>query len=195
MVFFCTGMDFKAVTEGQQQEFSSDAYMNLLRTMAMAPCIIISAVDGIAMAGGIGIVAASDLVFATPKSQFTLSEALWGLLPCCVTPYLIRRVGFHIAYKMTLTTQTLSAEQARSVHLVDEMTENLDEDIRRQSLRLNRLDPQTLADMKQYFRDMWIVNEHMENKAVHEISRLMSTDRIHQNIVNYVQHGKFPWDQ
>lgn len=191
---FCTGMDFKAAVQEDNESFKSDAYMVLLRRLATIPRVVIARVEGTVMAGGMGLVASSDLVFATPDSQFSLSEALWGLLPCCVAPYLIRRVGFQAAYRLTLTTQTITGEEAHRLQLVDVLTKTPDDEIRKQCLRLNRLHPDTLRDLKQYYRKMWLINEAMETTAVEEITRLTQLPRVQQNLANYVQKQQFPWE-
>lgn len=191
---FCMGMDFKSTVQEDDESFQSESYMLLLRRLATIPRVVIARVEGTVMAGGIGLVAASDLVLATPESQFSLSEALWGLLPCCVAPYLIRRVGFQVAYRLTLTTQTIMGEEAHRLQLVDVLTQTPDDEIRKLALRLNRLHPETLHDLKQYFRKMWLINEAMETTAVQEITRLMQLPRVQQNLVNYVQKQQFPWE-
>ncbi len=190
---FCTGMDLKAAVQ-DEMPLESDAYMTLLRRLAMIPRVVIACVEGTVMAGGVGLVAASDIVLATSDSQFSLSEALWGLLPCCVAPYLIRRIGFQAAYRLTLTTQTITAEEAHRLQLVDVLTNTPDEEIRKQCLRLKRLDPHTVEDLKQYFRKMWLINETMEATAIQEITRLTQLPRVQQNLANYVQKQQFPWE-
>lgn len=199
--FFCTGMDFNeavsqygsACADTKQDAFSS-VYMDTLRRMSLMNKIVVSKVEGQVMAGGVGIVAASDLVFATPGSAFTLSEALWGLLPCCVTPYLIRRVGFQTAYRMTLTTMSVSAQEAHRTGLVDEISESPDDTIRKMLLRLKRIESSTIKEMKQYFRKMWIVNEDMESAAVAEISKLVCDQTVQRNLKNFVENKKLPWE-
>ena len=196
---FCTGMDFQE-TAAQPDIAASDTveigkFMDLLRRFTLCPKIIVSQLDGKVIAGGLGLVAASDLVLSTPRSEFSLSEALWGLLPCCVAPYLIRRIGFQKSYSMTLTTLPISAEKAHAINLVDELTENLDESMRRLALRLNLLEEETITDLKNYFRRMWMITSEMEATAVEEITRLSSQPRVKQNITEYVEHGAFPWER
>lgn len=196
---FCTGMDFQEVAQSGLSNADDikqfvEHYMALLKRFALMPKIIIACVDGQVMAGGVGLVAASDIVFATSQSQFTLSEALWGLLPANVMPYLIRRVGFQKAYTMTLTTQALSAAEAKASHLVDEVNDQLDETLRKYLLHLSRLDKQTIHDIKNYFRKMWILDNSMEKTAIDELTRLLSESRIQNNIKHFVEEGKFPWE-
>lgn len=189
---FCTGMDFKE----SNHQFSSGAdYMKLLRRFSLMQKVIIAEVDGIVMAGGIGLMAACDLVVATPRSQFSLPEALWGLLPANVLPYLIRRIGYQKAYQLTLTTQTITAAEALECHLIDELTETLDDSIRRYLIRVVRLDGETIQNMKAYFRRLWIITESMEEMAVAELGKLISSTKVQENIRNFVEHQKFPWEK
>lgn len=190
---FCTGMDLHSVS-GENQLFDSELCMNLLKRLATISRIVIACVDGVVIAGGMGLVAASDIVIATPESQFSLSETLWGLLPCCVLPYLIRRIGFQAAYRLTLTTQTITGEEAHRFQLVDVLTKTLDDEIRKYCLRFKRIHSDTICDLKKYFQKMWLIDKTMEETAVREIKRLISVPRIQHNIANYTKNQKFPWE-
>lgn len=195
---FCTGMDFESLANeptGSSQGPDTAAYMALLKRFTAIPRIVIAKVEGAVMAGGVGIVAASDLVFASPKATFTLSEALWGLLPAMVTPFLIRRVGFQKAYAMTLTTRSVSASEALSMGLADAVADDPGIEIQANIRRMARLDTRTVGDMKAFFRKMWFVTEAMETTAVEELGRLMREPRVRKNIRDYVELGKLPWEQ
>ncbi len=113
-------MDFTNLQPPKSRQPSDNTlYIKLLHRFVTFPRIIISCVEGAVIAGGMGLVASSDLVVATSQSQFSLSEAIWGLLPVCVTPYLIRRVGFQAAYRLGFTTETIDAKEAYRLQLID----------------------------------------------------------------------------
>ena len=75
------------------------------------------------------------------------------------------------------------------------MTDDLDDSMRRLTLRLNLLEDETIADLKSYFRRMWMITSEMESAAVAEFTRLSSQARVRRNITEYVEHGTFPWDR
>lgn len=196
--FFCTGMDFSNMLEqqnGRAYGEVSEKYMRLLKCMTLAPCCIISKVDGQTLAGGVGLVAASDLVVATPKSIFGLSEAMWGLLPSMVIPYLIRRVGFHKAYTMTLTTANITAEEALMCELIDQVSDDTDLAIRRMSQRLLRLQKKTISECKEYFRSAWIIDSAMESRAIEKTTSLVNDPVVRHNIEDFVKYRRFPWNK
>ena len=91
----------------------------------------IAHVRGKANAGGIGFVAACDIVLADSAAVFSLSELLFGLMPACVLPFLVRRIGFAKANAMTLSTQPVGVQVAREWGLVDAFEENSDNLLRK----------------------------------------------------------------
>jgi polyketide biosynthesis enoyl-CoA hydratase PksH len=196
---FCTGLDFQEAATNSEVETTETVriseYMLLLKRFTLSSKVIVCRLDGKVIAGGVGLVAASDIVLSTERTELSLSEALWGLLPCCVIPFLIRRVGFQKAYLMTLTTKPISAREAHAIHLVDELTDHLDEALRKLTLRLNLLDDKIIVDMKRYFQKMGGITPEIEQAATTEFARLAAQPHVHQNIANYVTRGVFPWER
>ncbi|MCB0583484.1 MAG: enoyl-CoA hydratase/isomerase [Phaeodactylibacter sp.] len=195
---FCTGMDFRAVSEsGADIMFGDDpnGYYNMLKHFLSCSKTIISKVEGKVNAGGIGLVAASDIVIADEKATFGLSEALFGLLPACVMPFLVRRVGFQKAQWMTLLTQPISAQRAYEIGLVDEISDNVNDTVRRNLLRLARLETSTIKELKEYMMQLWYMDEQTQKLAVDKLTSLVNSESVQTNIKNFIQNGKFPWDK
>ena len=95
---------------------------------------------------------------------------------------------------MALTTQTIAAKKAYHIGLIDELDDNLDDNLRRIVLRLNRIQEETVGDLKAYFRKMWIITDAMEETAVAEISRLIAKPKVRATIENFIEHQQFPWE-
>ena len=192
---FSTGMDFQSAAGDGGASDGGAAFFALLERFTTVPRVVIAQVDGQVAGGGVGLVAASDFVHATARSTFALPEALWGLLPCCVLPFLVRRVGFQKAYAATLSTQTISAAEAYRIHLVDEVAERPETVLRQLLFRLNRLDPVVVGDAKRYFRAFSGVDDRLRDHAVTEFGRLMSAPAVRQRITEFVAHGRYPWER
>jgi enoyl-CoA hydratase/carnithine racemase len=196
---FCTGLDFHASTAaGSARTTVTSRFMALMKRLSSIPKIVVALVDGDVMAGGIGLVAASDFVFATSRSTFALTEALWGLMPAMVLPFMIRRTGFGAAYAMTLSASTIGAEAACAMRLVDEVIGAHEADsmrfVERKARRFERLEASTIGAIKAYFRELWIVDEATEQRAVGEINRLLSDPVILKKMKDYTETGRLPWE-
>ena len=184
--FFCTGMDFEELTRGRKEgidpkaEFNS--YYNILKQMSQCNKVIVSLVHGKVQAGGVGLVAASDLVIAEPTATFVLSELLFGLLPACVLPFLIRRVGFQKAYRLALTTQPISVADAYNWGLVDEYSSDTSRLMSKYIRRLKCLPPSGVKELKEYIRGLWIIQEETQNFAVNKASSLIADPTVQKKI-------------
>ena len=80
---------------------------------------VISAVNGAAIGGGMGFVGASDIVIASEKASFSLSEVKIGVVPACISPYLIKRVGEGVLKELFLTGERFTPEKALSINLIN----------------------------------------------------------------------------
>ena len=96
---------------------------------------------------------------------------------------------------MSLTTMLYGAAKAKECGLVDEVTEDIDREIRKLVQRVSRLQCWAIQNCKEYFRSTWMIDEEMEQRAVQKTSSLVSDPRVRQNIENYVKYKKFPWNK
>lgn len=204
---FCTGMDFGAFTDGMAGADTDDqdaqtrsaamtrSYMDLLKKLSLHRCIVISLIEGRALAGGVGIVAASDYAIAGEGSTFALPEVIWGLLPSMVIPYLIRRVGHQKALQMTMLGRTLDARQAAAVGLVDqaEAPQDLERALGMILRQISRMHAPVAPLMKQYFRDLSAITDEVEDRAVRTTTELSRDELVKANIANFTRYGRFPW--
>lgn len=199
--YFSSGMDFAEVAEtgvhgaGEEVQESCALYFRILRRLASIPKVVVAQIEGKVLAGGIGLVAASDLAVAAPGASFGLPEILWGMLPAMVLPFLIRRMGYHRAYKLALTSLTVDASKALDMGLVDEVDENPERPVRRLVPRLGRLDPQSIGRLKRYYNDISFIDGRIEEMAVRTTASLTMDPQVRQRISDFVHHNTLPWER
>ncbi|HAF87070.1 MAG TPA: gamma-carboxygeranoyl-CoA hydratase [Legionellales bacterium] len=81
----------------------------------------IAAVQGLTMGGGVGLVAACDLAFASMDACFCFSEVKLGLIPAVISPYIMHALGAREAKRWFLTAEKFDAVKAKSLGLVHEV--------------------------------------------------------------------------
>lgn len=196
---FCSGADFKEI----ETRFEHDArrhgqdpapLYDLWQRLASGPFISVAHVRGKANAGGVGFVAACDVVLCDDKASFSLSELLFGLMPACVLPFLARRIGFAKANTMTLMTQPIAAAQAQEWGLVDACEENSENLLRKQLLRLRRLGKDAIARYKRYASSLDDAISTSRAKALEANVEVFSDPENLRKIARYVRTGRFPWE-
>jgi methylglutaconyl-CoA hydratase len=94
--------------------------------LATLPKPVVGCVQGPALGGGVGLVAACDIVVAAESAWFSLSEVKIGLIPAVVSPYIIRAIGDRAARRYSLTGERFSAAEALQLGLIDTVVEASD---------------------------------------------------------------------
>lgn len=129
---FCAGMDLgemqeRAQAADSQSEWQRDSeiYCDVLTKILSLPIPTVAAVSGPALAGGVGLVLACDLVVARDDAFFALPEPVRGITAAMVTPLLIRRVGAGSATSLLLSGERWTAARALATGLChDVIAEN-----------------------------------------------------------------------
>jgi polyketide biosynthesis enoyl-CoA hydratase PksH len=196
---FCFGADFKAIASasktGSERDDGPGPLYDLWLRLAAGPYVTISHVRGKANAGGVGFVAASDIVLADETAQFSLSELLFGLYPACVLPFLVRRIGFQKAHYLTLMSQPISAQRACEWGLVDAVEPLSEALLRRHLQRLRRLSKTAIRHYKAYMNGISAPLQELKSRAVAANRQMFSDAGNLQAITRYVEQGIFPWEK
>jgi enoyl-CoA hydratase/carnithine racemase len=130
---FCAGMDIQemhaaaTLPDGARQQDwgdTAEAYRELVVQMIELPKPIIASVNGPAVAGGAGLVLASDIVVGCPSAQFGLPETRRGVVAGIVGPLLAFRVGGGPAARLLLTSSLYPADEAHRVGIYHEMIDD-----------------------------------------------------------------------
>ena len=131
---FCAGADI-----GYMQRLSgfdhddniadAKALSALYEAISSCPRPVVVRVHGAAIGGGVGLVAAADVVVCAEGTKFGLTEARLGILPAVISPFVVRRLGPGASRTLFLTTQIFTGDKALRLGLVDELVpaEQLDE--------------------------------------------------------------------
>lgn len=153
---FCKGLDFDTALEpGADSAALTDGLLECLLLIRRAPQPVIACVGAPASGGGVGLAAACDLVLAGDAASFALPEAIVGLGPVLIAPFLLRRIAPARLGYMALSTRALSPAEAHACGLADELAgADLAGALRRQLQRLFRCSPAALAAYKQYLEQL-----------------------------------------
>lgn len=117
---FCSGADLAEMASGAT---ATAALSALLLELHRHRCPSIALVQGAAVGGGVGMIAACDLALGTADARFRVPEVRLGLLPAVISPYLVRAMGERRALRHALDSEWFDAQQALSEGLLHEVVE------------------------------------------------------------------------
>lgn len=120
---FCAGMDLahlEALSAKTVEEHRSDTEQiaRLLRTLYDLPKPTIAAVNGAAIAGGMGLATVCDFTLAAPEAKFGYTEVKIGFIPAIVSAFLRSQIGDKHARDLLLTGRLVNAQEATDLGLV-----------------------------------------------------------------------------
>ncbi len=132
------------------------ALAELMTTLDTLPKPTLALVQGAAYGGGVGLVAACDMVLATPEARFCLSEVKLGLIPAVISPYVVRAIGARAARRYFLSAEIFGAEQACRLGLVHQVVPafRLQSEADHLIRQLLANGPQAMAEAKKLVRDV-----------------------------------------
>lgn len=88
------------------------------------PVPVIAAIEGYCFGAGIQLALAADIRIAHPKTQMSIMESRWGLVPDMgLTRSIKGIIGLDLAKELTLTARVFDAEYAKEIGLVTHLNE------------------------------------------------------------------------
>jgi methylglutaconyl-CoA hydratase len=156
---FCSGMDLGEASGGSAEDQGVREFPELLELVWSSPKPVVAVVRGPARAGGVGLLAACDVVVAGTSATFAFSEVRLGLVPAVISAVVLPRMVPHVAHRLMLTGQVFDAETAAGGGLVDLVVPDADVDgeVRAQLVHLTGGAPTALAETKRLLRARTVI--------------------------------------
>jgi len=128
---FSAGADVDWMRSSADLSFDENvADANALRRMLEAidgcPAPVVARVQGHALGGGAGLVAAADVALAARKAVFAFSEVKLGIIPAVISPFALAKIGAGAARRYFLTGERFDAATALRIGLVHDVADDLD---------------------------------------------------------------------
>ena len=120
--FFCAGMDLGAFVKGESPWYGDRGFAGIAQRSARKP--LIAAIEGFAVAGGLEIALACDLIVAAKGAKLGIPEAKRSLVAAAgALLRMPRRMPYHVVMELALTGDTMPAERFYDFGLVNHLAE------------------------------------------------------------------------
>src|SRR5213078_1627554 len=119
---FSSGMDLKAFVTGERPWVGDRGFAGITRRASEKP--LIAAVEGFAVAGGLEVALACDLLVAARGAKLGIPEVKRSLVAAGgALRRLPRRLPYGVAMELALTGDPIDAERAHALGVVNRLTE------------------------------------------------------------------------
>ena len=199
---FCAGADvnwMKRAAGLSREDNQRDAMQLAIMVDAIDRCPkpVIAVVQGAALGGGVGLVAAADMVIAAEDASFALTEVRLGLEPSVIGPVTIRAMGERACRRYFLTGERFDAREACRLGLVhavvaaDKLAEARDHLVE----ACLKGAPGAIAQAKDLIRVVadTEAGPDLMRLTAHRIAERRATDEGHEGLMAFLEKRKPGW--
>jgi methylglutaconyl-CoA hydratase len=199
---FCAGADLnwmKKMAGFSDDENRADAMRlaNMLSAIYRCPQPVIARVSGDAYAGGMGLIAACDIVVAVDTARFCLSEARLGLIPATIAPYVIRALGEQASRRYFTTAEQFDCATALRLGLVSEMVaaEQLDATVQQLVETLVANSPHAVRECKRLVQDVAgrTLDAALIEDTAARIARIRASEEGREGVASFLEKRAPAW--
>ena len=200
---FSAGADLQwmqRAAAASQDDNLADArrFSAMLARIAECPKPTLARVQGAALGGGVGLVAACDMAIASDAASFSVSEARMGILPAVIGPHLVNAVGLRDARRLALTASRIGADEALRVGLVQRVVPaaELDAAVAAVVADLLACGPAAQAEIKQLYARLapGPVTPDVRELTAQTIARVRTTPEAREGFAAFLGKRKPHWN-
>ncbi len=189
---FCSGADLSEASAGGMEE-GARRIVELQRLIASMDKPVVTRLHGAVRAGGIGIVAASDIAVAAEDATFALTEVKLGLAAAIISLTVHHRMNPRASALTTLGGEVFTGIEAASYGLVTTAVPagDLDAEVGRICASLATGDPQGLRESKRILNRDLIARIDAHGDEMAELSaRLFASDAAREAMTAFLSRKK-----
>ncbi len=173
------------------------ALAELMQTLNSLAKPTLALVQGPVYGGGVGLVAACDIVLAAPKASFCLSEVKLGLIPAVISPYVVAAIGQRQARRYFISAERFDAAKALQLGLVHEIV--ADEGLEQAAERLSRIllnnGPEAMAEAKRLMGDVscGVLDEALIGETAKRIADIRASSEGQEGLSAFLEKRRPSW--
>lgn len=199
---FSAGADLawmRRMADYSREENLSDALglAELMQTIYQLKKPTIARVQGAAYGGGVGLVACCDMVIASDRAAFCLSEVKLGLIPAVISPYVVAAIGPRAARRYFQSAEVFTAAEAYRWGLVHEVVaeEELAARVDDLARRLLKNGPIAMAAAKQLVERVTAerIDTALINDTAERIAAIRASDEGKEGLSAFLEKRSPAW--
>ncbi|RDU96291.1 enoyl-CoA hydratase/isomerase family protein [Trinickia dinghuensis] len=199
---FCAGADLNwmkkmATFSDEENRVDARRLADMLSAIYRVSKPVIARVSGDAYAGGVGLVAAADIVVAVDSARFCLSEARLGLIAATIAPYVVRALGERASRRYFTTAELFDCATAQRLGLVHEMvaSDALDGTIEKMTATLCANSPNAVRESKRLVQDVAgrVLDEALIDDTARRIASIRASEEGREGVASFLEKRAPAW--
>jgi len=177
----------------------ANALAHMLKALNFMPQPVIGQIQGAAFGGAVGLASCCDIVIASEKASFCLSEVKLGLIPATISPYVVNAIGQKAARRYFVTAERFSANKAMQLGLVDEVVahDELTDEVNKMVATVLANGPYAIRQAKQLALDVAFqeVDEQLIGITSERIASIRVSEEGQEGLTAFFEKRKPSWQE
>jgi isohexenylglutaconyl-CoA hydratase len=202
---FCSGGDISGMNMDEMDEATAAeatwefnrAFGRMVTLVNRAPQIIVAALEGAVMGGGLGLACISDIAIADEKAMFSMPETGLGIVPAQIAPFVVARIGLTQARRLALLGDRIDGDEAVRLgiaHLLTRSKEELDDTLKTVKSRIRSRAPNATAATKRLLLDVGVVeHELLLDSAADAFTTALRSEEGKEGTAAFLEKRKPSW--
>jgi isohexenylglutaconyl-CoA hydratase len=169
----------------------------LCLAFARTPLPVVTVLEGTVMGGGFGLACVSDVTLALNNVSFRLPETSLGVIPAQIAPFLVERLGYAEAKRLSVTGAKVNAQEALTIRLVHEVhadVTSLNDALGQVLANIQACGPQAIATTKNLLAHARLSTpESLIDDAADMFARAVLSDEGQEGTSAFMQKRKPAW--
>ena len=204
---FCSGGDLKSFKFGlqggekdevdvEQMSQKTGEFFELINSF---PKPIIMLAEGAAMAGGLGMLCAADIVIVTVDCKFALTETTLGIVPAQIAPLIVSRVGLSKARRLMLTASKFNGKEAGEFGIADFVVDSSNE-LSKVEVMIKKDILKCAPNANSITKEIVLASRNLEGDGLRKFAakgfaKAMMSDEGREGISAFVEKRKPKWSE
>lgn len=199
---FCSGADLNWMRDVKDYSYEE----NLREGRRLSACFqaiyscsipTVALVHGAAIGGANGLLASCDFVLAEKETVFSLSEVKIGVIPACISPFVVKRMGEFNSRYLMLSGKRINGEEAKGYGLINEIgsMEEIEKALGDFLSMIKTSGPVAVGECKKLLYgvcNQWTYDEALEHTA-RLIAEIRQSDEAQEGMAAFLEKRKPNW--
>lgn len=184
---FCAGGDLGWMQRSVEKDYQENlketrTLTQMFALMNECPKPMVGRIQGAAIGGGVGLVSICDFAIAETKTQFSLSEVRLGIVPACIGPFVVAKIGASHARGLFVSAERFTSAKAMQIGLVHEVADGekaLDAAVERLVSNMLQCGPSAMSTAKRLVLDLsWPERRAQFPDCYEYVSKILAELRV-----------------
>lgn len=157
----------------------------------------VAIVNGSAIGGAVGMMAACDIAYCTDDTVFSFSEVKLGIIPATISPFVLKRTGEFYAKELMFTGKKIDGKEAERMRLVNKSypAGQLEEQFQELLNHFEHAGPQALKACKKliYKVENEFTQDELEDETSKIIAEIRASDEAGEGFSSFLEKRKPNW--